>query len=268
MKKPTPRPRDDRGADDAVRATPKAAATADPAARRRQTLRDLMAEDDLTVTSLARLAGLPSGNAIFNFLHGHSASLSQTTIEAILRARPHWSPERLLGRAAEAKAARLRLPKSGAALPVLGTLTVGTWGPRPPRQPPGDPRPIPAEQLRALIGDLVADFVAVVGNAGAELLYAPGTVLVCRRFDPNVPPRDGQRVVVQRERDGSAELTVWEAESYQGTDWLWPRSLAPDNQQPARLPAGARHALLGDEKLIVLGTVIATWVVEAPWTSS
>lgn len=50
---------------------------------RRRALRLILAQTQLTPTALARMAGFPSPNAIYNFLHGRTHSLSANTIARI-----------------------------------------------------------------------------------------------------------------------------------------------------------------------------------------
>jgi transcriptional regulator with XRE-family HTH domain len=57
----------------------------DPAEQRRQRLRDVMVEHKLTPAKWAEKAGIRS-TAIYNFLNGHSDSLSMPTIEKLARA--------------------------------------------------------------------------------------------------------------------------------------------------------------------------------------
>ena len=70
----------------------------DASVRRREGLRALLTLYRITPRALAHLTGLPSANAIYNFLHGRSAALSLATIEAILIAFPEFTFEELTGR--------------------------------------------------------------------------------------------------------------------------------------------------------------------------
>ena len=58
------------------------------AERRRNALRQVFADYRLTATDVAAGAGLPTPNAIYNFLTGRSRSLSQQTLEKIAAAIP------------------------------------------------------------------------------------------------------------------------------------------------------------------------------------
>jgi len=63
---------------------------------RRQALRDLLAREAMTPTALARLAGFASPNALYNFLHGRTRSLSATTLARIGEVLPHIDLARLI----------------------------------------------------------------------------------------------------------------------------------------------------------------------------
>lgn len=55
---------------------------------RREALRRLMAREGLSCTELARRAGFPSPNRLYNFLRGRSLSLSTDTLACILAVLP------------------------------------------------------------------------------------------------------------------------------------------------------------------------------------
>ena len=55
---------------------------------RRAALRQLLRDNNFTPTQLARKAGLPRANALYNFLNGRSASLSVITLAQIGAALP------------------------------------------------------------------------------------------------------------------------------------------------------------------------------------
>jgi len=90
------------GDDDPTRALASPAARTrsiriDPHAEaRRQAFRLMLAQTGLTPTALARRAGFPSPNLIYNFLHGHSSSLSSRTLARIGEALPHVDVTRLI----------------------------------------------------------------------------------------------------------------------------------------------------------------------------
>jgi transcriptional regulator with XRE-family HTH domain len=63
---------------------------------RRQALRDLLRREGLTLTELARRAGMRRANALYNFLHGRSLSLSSRSLTAIRAALPHVDLTRLV----------------------------------------------------------------------------------------------------------------------------------------------------------------------------
>lgn len=63
---------------------------------RRYVLREILAQTGLTVTELARRAGLPRANALYNFLNGRTLSLSSNSLAAIRAALPHVDLTRLV----------------------------------------------------------------------------------------------------------------------------------------------------------------------------
>ena len=67
------------------------------AERRRRSLRRFLAEQSLQPAEIARRAGLPSANTLYNFLNGRSSQLSQSTYEKLAEVVPGTSVDRLTG---------------------------------------------------------------------------------------------------------------------------------------------------------------------------
>ena len=67
------------------------------AERRRRSLRRFMAEQSLMPAEMARRAGLPSANTLYNFLNGRSSQLSQSTYEKLAEVVPGTTVDRLTG---------------------------------------------------------------------------------------------------------------------------------------------------------------------------
>jgi hypothetical protein len=67
------------------------------AAQRRQALRDALHDNDLDAAKLARLAGLPTPNSIYNFLSGHTDDLANKTWARIIRFLPQSDADVLRG---------------------------------------------------------------------------------------------------------------------------------------------------------------------------
>lgn len=67
------------------------------AERRRRSLRRFLAEQSLVPAEIARRAGLPSANTLYNFLNGRSSQLSQSTYEKLAEVVPGTTVDRLTG---------------------------------------------------------------------------------------------------------------------------------------------------------------------------
>jgi transcriptional regulator with XRE-family HTH domain len=73
-----------------------------------------------------------------------------------------------------------------------------------------------------------------VDGESMNQVYPEGTILDCLKADYAPPPKNGQRVIVERRRtDGTIEATVKEylKDDY-GREWLVPRSNRPEYQRP------------------------------------
>ncbi len=96
----------------------------------------------------------------------------------------------------------------------------------------------------------------VVGDS-MNLVYPPGCVVICRRFDPfkQIPPI-GKRVVVRRrDKTGLIEATVKRLEQDpHGDAWLVPESTNPEYKKLPFRPNGD-----GDDDTEIVGVVIASY---------
>ncbi len=127
--------------------------------------------------------------------------------------------------------------------PVIGKVQAGEWVEAFER---------PHEDWYA-IDSLVDDryngkprFALEVHGSSMNRHYHAGDVIVCIRFaDLGREPVSGDRVVVQRHQpNGLIEATVKEyVVDEKGGIWLWPRSTAPEFQQPYRLTPRASGRL-------------------------
>lgn len=103
--------------------------------------------------------------------------------------------------------------------------------------------------------------VEVVGES-MNLLYLPGTILVCLSpYELNGAIRDGDSVIVQRIKDGEYEATVkvLSIDATTGRAYLLPKSSHPDHQTPITIPwpfVGGRDPKTGIEKIEIIGVVI------------
>lgn len=96
----------------------------------------------------------------------------------------------------------------------------------------------------------------VVGDS-MDLIYPPGSVVICRRFNPlrHIPPV-GKRVVIQRrDMNGLIEATVkLLVQDERGEAWLVPESTNPAHQRTAFRTNGD-----GDDDTEIVGVVIASY---------
>lgn len=226
--------------------------------RRRRALRDLMARHALTPTELAKAAGMPSPNAIYNFLQGRTDSLSQTTIERIVAAIPGAVVAELSGLIQSNPDSTT----SGCLIAITMVAKAGSWR--------SSPR-LPAEEWSAMTfptghGIPSPDLFAVrVRAPGADHIYPDGSTLVCRPITggyDRLP--DGTRIVTRRDRPGRCETTVRELRRHDGVSWLWLRTDHPEHQEPLPLAAAGSSADRRSRTGIVtpLGVVIASWQPE------
>lgn len=94
------------------------------AARRRAALRAFMTRHELTPAVLAKRAGLPTANTLYNFLGGHTRTLNQATLEKLSRAVAGASVQDLIGQDLNL-GATAQVPL----LPVRATAALGAWRP-------------------------------------------------------------------------------------------------------------------------------------------
>jgi hypothetical protein len=232
--------------------------------RRRAGLRALMQAKSINPTTLAQMSGLTSPNALFNFLHGRTQSLSLDLIEPILRAFPDVSFRELTG--LKPGSSGNRHDAGGAPTPpvfVSVETSGGVWQPK---------FELPADQWTALaVPDHVAAntaglFGVRVRTPGADMLYPDGTVLICRRLGRGHPaPQAGCRYVVQERRAQRFRVTVQEARIFEGQMWLWPRSSHPKLQTPT-LFAEEQVASAAEDKrpaISLKGLVVGSWQPDA-----
>ena len=227
------------------------------AARRRRAIRHFLDRHDITAANLAHRAGLPNANAIYNFLSGRTGSLSQGTLERIAAVFPGTSIDELTGRFETSSCSG-----DHTEVPVVSEAWPGRW--RVPVPMPAQPPVVivPASLLTRAAGDL---FAVRVSGPGAERLYQPGAILVCRPFEPTdsrLPA--GSRIVVVRERSREVETTIHELVIDGDRAWLWPRSDRPEHQVPLSVPWPLPVVTTGSHgtRIHLKGIVIASWQAE------
>ena len=197
---------------------------------RRQALRKALAAANLTPSEASRLAGLPSANALFNFLNNRSQSLSQDTIERLARAIPGATIASLTGNeVAMPSVAEMQ------GVVVRAIAEGGRW------REAFDLRR--QEQYEALLPVSAAHqscgaFGVEVHSPGFERVFPDGTILVCIPFPQfKGELRSGRRLIVQHVIGKRLEITVRELEiDALNRAWLWPRSDHPEHQAPIAMP--------------------------------
>jgi len=154
-----------------------------------------MQRHDLRAADWARAAGLRSANAIYNFMNGHSKTLSQETLERLARAIPGATVTEIIG----------ETPATGvkaATVPVRVAAADGMW------RPTYEADIAPPQHL-ALPPGLAADEAAVLLDGHANAIYPAGSYIGVQAFASMTRPlRDGDLVLVHRIREGRHEVTV------------------------------------------------------------
>lgn len=221
---------------------------------RRRALQKAMAERGLKPADVARMAGLPSANAIYNFLNRRSNSLAAETLERIAKAMPETSVEELTGLAGQ------HVRRDGTAVLLRAVAQAGVWRPRfdlPHSEQTEISLPVTREQA------IAGAFAVRLQAPGAELRWADGAVLLC------VPPGATERplvhgswVILDRVRDGKVEVTARQIEVENGRAWLWLRTKDP--RFPPAVPVswpcdGARAWRHEGEQLRIEGIVLGAW---------
>lgn len=213
--------------------------------QRRAALRRLMATHALKPTDLARLIQAPNANLFYNFLNGHSHSLSQDTLERLSAAFPNSSIGDFIG-PAQPRLTVCRIvaetcpgqEQAGFALPAarqrLLPLPAGVW-----------------DEIPGLFGVLV-------GSSGPDQLHPAGSILLCRPLGgrDGVPPA-GCRVVVQRPLGAGVEVTVRRL-VVDPTEVRFSDPARSDLLWPVHSAAGQTE----DDSIVIAGIVIASWQPE------
>lgn len=142
-----------------------------------------------------------------------------------------------------------------AAIAVRGTVQAGVW-----RHVEPDEHTV-QEYVRVPL-DRAYDGLRVYGlrvaGASMNLVYPPGTILLCvKLLDLGREPRNGERVIVLRQREGDgSELTVKEFRiEPNGEHRLYPRSTHPAFQEPLQLPKGKDAGEIIEVQSVVIASV-------------
>jgi repressor LexA len=144
----------------------------------------------------------------------------------------------------------------GAALiSIRGTVQAGIWR---HVEPDSD---YVAESIRVPLDrsfDGLRVFGLRVAGASMNLVYPPGTILICvKLMDVGREPRHGERVIVLRHRDGDgSELTVKEfRRDPDGRVRLYPRSTHPDFQEPIEFTQPGERAATVEVQALVIASL-------------
>lgn len=154
-----------------------------------------MQRHDLKAAEWARAAGLPSANSLYNFVNGHSKTLSQETLERLARAIPGATVTEIIG----------ETPASGikaATVPVRVAAADGVWR-------ASYEADIAPPAYLALPPGVQADEAAVLLDGHADAIYPAGSYIGAQAFASMPRPlRNGDIALVHRIRDGRHEVTV------------------------------------------------------------
>lgn len=227
--------------------------------KRRRALRRFMAEKETNPAEWARAAGLSHANSLYNFLNGHSNSLSQETLEQLASVYPGTTISDLIG---ETRAATIVGNANSHTIVIRGRAMAGEF-----RTsfdiPLGE-----QEEISAPISSRDADagaYGVVVRTPGIEQIYRDGTILVCIPFARYERPLEsGKKVVMERIRGKLVEVTVRELNVVNGKAWLWPRSNDPEHQAPIEMPwpYDGKVWRLGDDRFSISSVVIGSYTAE------
>jgi hypothetical protein len=169
------------------------------AAARRKAFKLFMQERDLSPAILAKKAGLPNANGLYNFINGHSASIAQSTIEKLARATGTSSAE-MFG---EAQAVGLHVPV------IISRVRAESHKWRPNYEilgrSQGDLPVLPGMHL---------DEAVVVGDDHVNQIFPKGSVVGIASMS-SLGRRgylDGDRVLLHRVRGSQHEVTIRQLE--------------------------------------------------------
>jgi hypothetical protein len=227
---------------------------------RRKALRACLDAAEMTETDAARAAGMPTPNALYNFLKGRTASLSQSTLEALSRVVPGATLASLTGAETPDNVAPTVRPIQVRAAATAGLMQAAFDMPQ-------------AQQYKivAPITDAMhaqGAFGVEIREPGAEKLYPKGSQLICiplTSFDGEIT--NGKHLILQRIVKGRVEVTVREITIEATEAWLWLRSTHPNYQAPVQMaftPGRPPSAwMVGDDRYIVAAVVVLA-IVPAP----
>lgn len=222
----------------------------------RQWIKRRLKELKKTQAGLAEHLGLP-GSRVSELISGvRTLQVGEVTKVAEYL---EWPPTRVLE-----LECRLDLPQPvGSTIKVVGSVEAGIF--KPAIEMPLDQQEL--IQIYELPGfERMPKFGLKVQGRSMDLVYKPGTILICVRLaEGMIELRPGMKVIACRRDDaGDIEATVKElVQEEDGSLWLWPRSSDPAYQQPWRLEVNHEHEG-SDDKLWIEAVVIGSQQSEFP----
>lgn len=233
--------------------------------RRRAGLRALLARKGISPTTLSKQISLPTASVLFNFLNGHSNSLSLEVIERILALHPDVTFSELVG-CGERHRYGVNDGVRGIGSPANVAVSVEAdptrWRNQFELLPMDWGWIVPPRHFQNASADL---FGVRVCAQGQENLYADGSLLLCRRLaegDANLA--SGMRYIVQHRHNRAYCATVQELAFWNDEPWLCPRSSNPRCSAPTMLATCLAQMSSGHDgdKVCIKGLVIASWQTE------
>lgn len=202
---------------------------------RRRAFRTFMLRHNLNPAEWARLAGLPTANALYNFLNGRSAGLSQDTLQRLSDAVPNTLVSDLMGETA-AKRIEPEQDERIKTIKVMSVARAGLWR-RLYEIPSAD-----QEEVTIVQQPLTpVDEAVLISDDSCDRLYPNGSYALIKRLDQGGTVEDGDTVVVQRTRRrrniDEHEVTIRQINCERGNRLIWCSSNAAfrgDVEMPER----------------------------------
>lgn len=178
-----------------------------------------MLKNNLNPAEWARLAGLPTANAIYNFLNGRSSGLSQDTLQRLSDALPSTLVSDLMGETMAKKIER-EPDERIKTIKVRSLSKAGLWR-RIYEIPTAD-----QEEINILQEPGVAiDEAVLVADDSCDRLYPKGSYALIRRMRQGEIVEDGDTVVVLRSRRRrnieEHEVTIRQIDTESGNKLIW-----------------------------------------------
>jgi len=189
---------------------------------RRRAFEDFMQAHRLKPAAWARAAGLPNANAIYAYRNGTTDFLSQSTLNALVRAVPGATVAEMLGEAPQPMPVRL--------LPCRAEARAGVWQ--------ADTRARVLREIEfPLPVDMHADELVKLTDGQADQVYRAPSYLAVQNFASLTRPlKAGDRVIVRGIGPKGHEITVREvAGTPEAPELIFATQTRPDLREK-RLP--------------------------------